>query len=326
MYKIFSFLYPRPLKNLYTNLLLYSNIKVEPDNFLGFIFLLSLVIAVVLGNIFGSIYQFSPWIIGVIVFVLVYLSIYLMLIVYADSKARFVEEVLPDVLQLMASNLRAGFTTDRALLLAARPEFGPLQYEINIVGKKITAGGSIEDALLELTKRVRSDTLARAVNLIISGIKSGGKLAELLQETSNDLKSQRLVEKKVRTSVNMYVIFIFIAVVFGAPLLLSLSTFLVEILSTTLKNIQIPANVASTFTLPIAINSQGISISFVFNFVIILLVSNAIMGSMVVGLISKGSEKEGIKLLPVLIIGSLLMFFLVRFIIKYLLGGLFNLG
>src|SRR3989344_3196068 len=231
MYKLFASIYPRQLKNFYTNLLIYSNINVNPDGFLGFIFLFNFLIAAILGILFGRLYDVNTWIFGIFIFVLMYLVLYLWLLVYADKKARLVDEILPDALQLMATNLRAGFTTDRALLLSARPEFGPLEYEINIVGKEITAGKPIEEALFNMTKRVSSDKLERSIALIVSGIKSGGRLAELLQQTANDLKNQRLVDKKVRSSVNMYVIFIFVATAFGAPLLFALSTFLVEVLT-----------------------------------------------------------------------------------------------
>src|SRR3972149_6044709 len=47
------------------------------------------------------------------------------LIVVVDNRVKFVEEVLPAALQLMAANMRSGLAPDRALLMAARPEVGP---------------------------------------------------------------------------------------------------------------------------------------------------------------------------------------------------------
>src|SRR3989338_175886 len=324
MYKLFASIYPRQLKNFYTNLLIYSNINVNPDGFLGFIFLFNFLIAAILGILFGRLYDVNTWIFGIFIFVLMYLVLYLWLLVYADKKARLVDEILPDALQLMATNLRAGFTTDRALLLSARPEFGPLEYEINIVGKEITAGKPIEEALFNMTKRVQSETLSRTINLIISGIKSGGKLEDLLQQSSNELKNQKLVDKKIRTSVNMYTIFIFIAIVFGSPVLLGLSTFLVDILVSTLKNVQFSSSVAASFNTPLAVKAINISPSFIFNFALLILITTSIMGAFIIGLISKGKEKEGIKLLPVLLGLSLLVFFLVRYGIQILTAGFFS--
>ena len=69
-----------------------------------------------------------------------------------EAKAKFMEKVLPDALQLMSSNLRAGMTPERALLLAARSEFGPLSDEINRVGKEVAVGKGVDEALLDITK------------------------------------------------------------------------------------------------------------------------------------------------------------------------------
>lgn len=323
MYRLFSFVYPRRIRESFTQLLLYSNIKIDPRKFLGFVFIFNILLSLLFGFFLGKFYNVRFWLISIPTFIIFYIAIYLWLIVYADKKAKFVEEVLPDALQLMATNLRSGFTTDRAFLLSARPEFGPLQEEINMVGKEVTAGRPIEEALNDITKRIRSDKLDRSIALIVSGVKSGGRLADLLQQTSNELKNQALVDKKVRSSVNMYVIFIFVATAFGAPLLLGLSTFLVDVLSATLKNIQIPTNVASSFSIPIAIKAVSVSPDFVFKYALLSILTTSILGSFTIGLISKGREKDGIKLLPVLILVSLALFFFVRFAVRNLTGGFF---
>src|SRR5690349_7842694 len=50
------------------------------------------------------------------------------------------EEVFPDFIELVSSNLRSGMTTDKALLLSSRKEFYPLDLEILALGKDITTG------------------------------------------------------------------------------------------------------------------------------------------------------------------------------------------
>jgi len=56
----------------------------------------------------------------------------------------------------------------------------------------------------------------------------------------------------------------------------------------------------------------------------VFLVTISIMGALILGLISKGRERDGIKFMPILIILSLAMFFIIRTGIKGMLGGLFN--
>ena len=46
------------------------------------------------------------------------------------EKIKKIESAFPEFLQLMASNLRAGMTIDKAMLLSSRPELAPLDSEI----------------------------------------------------------------------------------------------------------------------------------------------------------------------------------------------------
>lgn len=120
----------------------------------------------------------------------------------------------------------------------------------------------------------------------------------------------------------MYVIFIFAAVGFGAPLLYGLSSFLVEVLTNVLATVDIPR--ATTMNLPIKFSQISISVKFVINYIITSLIATSILGALIIGLISKGEEKKGVKLIPILIILTLGIFFLVRFVISTFFGGLFN--
>ena len=47
-----------------------------------------------------------------------------------DKRKTKMENMLPDYLQIASANLRSGISLDRALLLAARPEFGSLSIDI----------------------------------------------------------------------------------------------------------------------------------------------------------------------------------------------------
>ena len=322
MYRSLAKFYPKKLREAYDNLLRYSGIKINTDRFIGFIVASGFLLALVM--MFGlALFIRVPFLVSFIAsFFLFQILVYFLLLLKSDAKARFVEEILPDVLQLMASNLRAGLTTDKALLLSARPEFGPFQDEINQVGKQITMGKEIGEALSEMTEHIKSQRLNKTVALIVSGLRSGGELASLLEQTAKNLRQERLVDGRIRANVMMYVIFIFIAVCFGAPLLFGLSSFLVEVLTQNLAAMQLPESVSST--LPMSFTEVSIDPDFVMMFAIIFLITSSFLGSLILGSISKGREREGIKFIPILIVLSLGVFFLVRFAIKNMLGGLFG--
>lgn len=321
VYRLISKVYPRRFLNNYKKILEYANIRTEPTRFLGFILVFGFLFGWVVAFPSARLFNWNLLITFSITFVAFEVFIYMWLALSIEAKADFIEKALPDALQLMSSNLRAGLTPERALLLAARPEFGPLTTEINRVGKEVAVGKDIDEALMGITKRVKSEKINKTIMLIVSGIRSGGELAALLDHTARNLRDQDFVDQKIRSSVRMYVIFIFAAVGLGAPLLYGLSSFLVEVLTKVLGSVDIPKT--TTMNMPINITQVSIGVDFVMKYVITSIIITSILGSMALGAISKGEEKQGLKYAPLLVAIALSVFFLVRFAINNLLSGLF---
>lgn len=323
MYRLLSKFFPKKLKEKYEKLLVYSNINLNLDRFIGFLLFSGIGLALFFSFILSKIINLPVILIFVPIFLLIEVLAYVLLMLSADKKGRFIENILPDALQLMSSNLKAGLTTDKALLLSARPEFGPFSEEINTIGKEITMGKEIEQSLIDMSKRIRSEKLEKTVLLIVSGLKAGGELSALLDQTAANLRQQRFVEERVRTNVLMYVIFIFFAIGFGAPMLFGLSSFLVEVLTKTLSTVEVPET--ATAVLPITIGKIAITPNFILIFTVVSLITSSTLGALVLGLIRKGKERAGVRFIPILIALSLGIFFLVRFIIKNAFGSLFGI-
>ena len=237
------------------------------------------------------------------------------------SRINKIESVFPDFLQLMSSNLRAGMTIDNAMLVSSREEFAPLDKEILQTGKDITTGKTIEVALTDMGKRINSDKINKTILLIISGIRAGGNLAVLLEETASNIRERQFVEKRAASNVMMYVIFIFVAVCVGAPLLFSLSNILVETLTNLLAGMPNVENVPTN--VPFSLSGVEISITFIRYFSITFIIVIDILASLVLGLINKGEEKQGFKYLMPLLIISLAVFFSVRYLLSGFLENLF---
>lgn len=323
IYDILGRFYPRDLRKGYVELLRYNKIEGSPITFIGFMLFFGFGLSLGLSFFLATWTQIPLWVYIISLFLGFQILIYLLLSIKADARGRFVEDILPDALQLMASNLRAGFTTDKALLLSARPEFGPLQEELNKVGRLVSTGKKLSTALLEMLKTIKSDKLEKTVLLINTGLESGGELAALLDQTSSNLLQTRFVEEKIKANVMMYVIFIFIAVAFGSPMLFALSTFLVEVLTKSIGSITLP-DTATTSSLPISFTSVNISTDFIMTYALVMIISSAILGSMIIGLISKGKEREGLRYVLILVPGAIGVFFGIRFVVTNLLSGLFG--
>jgi pilus assembly protein TadC len=311
IYSPITGLLPRKFRRDFNQMVMHSNIKVNPNKLLGFMLLAGIAIGIAAGFGINEVFKAVPIPVGAIaVFIAIEVLFYFYIVLSIDSKAKFVENVLPDALQLMSSNIRAGLTTDKALLMAARPEFGPLAEEIRRVGKETMTGSSLADALTKMNLRIKSDNLAKTLDLIVNSIKSGGKLADLLDQTSTDIRDQQIVQKEITASVLMYAIFVFIAIGLGAPLLFAMSSFLVTILTTLGAEIggQSTEEIAGA---PVSMTSISISSEF--------------LGSLVIGLILKGNARDGLKYAPVLIILSVGLFLLGYYVMSTVVGGMMGL-
>lgn len=335
IYIFITRLIPRRITQKFKQLIVYSTLKIPPEKLLGMILFYSLLLGIFLSSIF-SFFKILPfWLSFISIFFLIWIVFYVWILLSIDSKARFIEKVLPDALQLMSSNIRAGLTTDRALLLSARPEFGPFALEIKRIGKETMTGRSLTSALRKTTERIKSDTLSQTIDLIVVSIRSGGKLADLLDQIANDLREQQMVQKEISASVLMYVIFIFIAIGFGAPLLFSMSSFLVKLLRENITMISGEmAGLEEVGKLPIAlggmqipefINIFGNEVPFLIFYSLLALTFTSFFGSLIIGLILKGDEKAGVKFLPILLLLSISLFLLGSFVLETFLGGLMRI-
>ena len=321
MYNYIGKIYPHPLRSRLEKLLAYTKIKTEHDSFVGFVALSSFLLALLAGYAFGYLFSTSALPIFLLFFFLLQALPFVFLLLSVEKTAKLVENGLPDALQLMASNLRAGMTNDRALFMSSRPEFGPLANEINMVGKRVMLGDELEDALREMAHHIKSKKLEKVVELITSGTQSGGQLALLLEQTASDLRRQSIVDKKIRAGVNMYLIFIFIATGIASPVLFGMSSYLVEVLSKNISAIDLPPTVTA---LPISLSEISVSPLFVIQFSVISIITTSILASFVLGLISKGKESEGFKFMIPLLLLSVSLFFASRYIVSHALEGLFG--
>ncbi len=277
--------------------------------------LFSIVSALVISS-FAFIF-YKTIISSIISFFLVNLLIFIILRIKVtlkrNARIKRIEDVFPDFLQMMSSNLRAGMTIDRALLLSSRPEFKPLDKEILKTGKDITVGKSMEKSLIDFASRINSNKISKVISLINSGINSGGDLAILLDETSRGMRERDVLEKKASSSVLMYVIFIFLTVSIFSPALFALSTTLVEILTNIFSGIP---EIETTANIPFTLSKINVSLNFILYFSVIFIIVIDICSAMILGLVNKGDEKEGFRYILPIIGVSLSVFFISKIILS----------
>jgi archaeal flagellar protein FlaJ len=248
--------------------------------------------------------------------------LYAMLEFAIDQRKEFVENVLPDYLQLTSANMRSGVSMSKAMLMAVRPEFKYFGDDINTIGRQLYSGETMQSVLTQLANKYRSLTLKRTIRVIVEAQQYGGGMADLLNQISKDLRNQHIVQKEVSGQLFMYTIFIAFASIIGAPALYGLTNEMISVTS----NIWSKISISATQNLPtiglsfVKLSAPLITPQAYFYFSIAAIIIITGFGSFIIAVVSTGVPLKGLKYMPVFIIAGLVIFFIVSIAI----GGLFN--
>ncbi|MEM5792966.1 MAG: type II secretion system F family protein [Candidatus Aenigmatarchaeota archaeon] len=298
----------------------YADIQISPEIYFGFLIIYGIIIGIITFVFLNltKLTSINKIIIPFGVFVFFEITFHYSIVMIADKRSKTAEEVLPDALKLMSSNIRSGLTTDKALMLSARPEFGPLEVQIRKAAKKSLSGVSIQESLEVISENINSNVLRKTVDLIKESISKGGNLSSLLDGIADDISRVRLLKKEIRAQVMMYSIFIFFASAIAAPILYSISSHLVGMMGNISENIgEVPSY--GSF-IKIDISKSNIGKNFLIKYSLISLAVTSIFSAMLIGVLSGGNEKDGIKYIPLILIISIVLYFISTIIVGKLLG------
>jgi len=231
-----------------------------------------------------------------------------------------IEEVLPDFLQLAASNINAGMTIDRAMWYAVRPRFGVLANEIEAIAKGTMGGADLRKSLEKFASRYDSAILKRTVNMINEGIEAGGKIGDLLNRIALDIQEQKAMLKEMSANVTTYVIFITFATIVAAPLLFALSGVLIDVVQNLGSSLGSVGAVASGAGIPLTFSGAGVTQSDFKIFAIVSIALTSFFSAMITSTIKKGNVQSGIKYIPIYIIISLTLYIVGQGLAGKLLG------
>lgn len=321
VYYVLGGLTPKRVNKHLKEMLEYAGVEMDSRVWLGSVLLLSIL--------FGLASLLFCWVILAItsadlllafvsVFIFTFLTLYLVLHFRVEDRKRRIENVLPDALQIVAANIRAGLTPIAALRAAARPEFGPLEEEIKYVTAKSLGIESFTDALTEMSKRIKSEVLERTVALFIVSMRSGGSLAVLLENAADDILESQELRRQLIAGTNMYIVFILFAVLIGMPALLSISIEFVNLIGALQQN-----NISSSLSTEVGLITQTpISADFLFDASVFTIIATSVTVSLLIGVIHDGKELNGLRYTLYLALASIVVFLIMHeYILNMLLAS-----
>ncbi|MDE1768482.1 MAG: type II secretion system F family protein [Candidatus Micrarchaeota archaeon] len=300
-------------------------VKMSPNAFIGVAIIGFFIITVLMAFglvIFLQLNSGIALLAGIIFGVLYEVILYSVLELRIDGRKSFVEDILPDYLQLASANMRSGVPLAKALIMAVRPEFKYFGDDVNAVGKQLYSGETMQNVLEQLANKYRSLTLRRTVRVVVEAQMYGGGMADLLNQIAKDLRNQHIVQKEVSGQLFMYTIFIAFAALIGAPSLYALTNQMIGVTSSVWSKISINSisnlpNVGVSF---IKLSKPQITPQDYFDFSVVAIIIIAGFGAFIISAISTGVPIRGIKFLPVYIVIGLVLFT----VVGALLGSLFS--
>src|SRR3989338_4880694 len=266
----------------------------------------------------------SMIVLWVFIFMLLIFALWMMFYLAVDLKIFRrkidIEEVLPDFLQLTASNINAGMTIDKALWFAVRHRFGVLAKEIEIVAKETISGVDLKTALERFAARYDSTILKRSISMLNESVEAGGKIGDLLNKIATNIQEQKAILKEMSANVTTYTIFITFASIAAAPFLFALSGVLIGVVQNLGTALGGTGSVAATAGLALTFSSPGVSQSDFRVFATVSLIITSLFSAMMISTIKKGNIKSGVKYIPIFIAISLTLYFVAQGMAGKLLG------
>ncbi len=241
---------------------------------------------------------------------------FLTMVIYKRTKE--MEAKLADYFTLVSTNLRGGYSFEKSLWGAIRPEFGILAKEIALASKRVMTGNDVGEALEGFVRKYDSPILRRAMSLIIGELEAGGRVVDVIERVIVDLKKTKALRREMEASTLTYVIFISALVLFVMPLLFALSFILFNVIFSFLGQISSTLNGGGVSMISItkpSINPRDYKI---FTFLAIAIISTS--SALLVSIVEKGDLRAGAKYVPIffLVSTSSYLFFL------WALQGLFS--
>lgn len=175
----------------------FKNTSRELDKFFVHMNILHIVSAAAgLGLLVG--WLAGSWVVGVAIIVLGISAPKIGLLIYTGMRTEQFEAQLMDALILINNALRSGLDIATGFELVANDMKPPISEEFGVVINTYRLGGSLENALLDMTKRIPSRPLETAVGAIVIQRETGGNLIKTFDQLVQTIREESKLEKKVR--------------------------------------------------------------------------------------------------------------------------------
>lgn len=219
------------------------------------------------------------------------------------NKKREIENHLPDFLREISSSTSSGMTVFDAIKSAADGDHGKLTPELKKMAAQLSWGISVNEALTNFAKRIKTQSVERIVVTINKALEIGGNTSSVFEAAAREIDQTKLIEQQRKSEMSLYSIVIFISFfVFLAVILIINTTIIAAFLDLESKMPQ--GGVAAQVGLEIApIDKFALKNSF-FAFIIVQSIGGGLLG----GFMMDGKLSSGVRFGFLLVLTSFFVF------------------
>ncbi len=204
-----------------------------------------------------------------------------------ERRARKYQEDFAALLFELSELVRGGIDPIKGFLSLAEGNTGSITNFVQVAAKQMQIGFSFEKAMKNLGNAINNDLVKKYIDLVIQASYSGGSVAGLIQRASSDMSTFIAIDKEKRSGLSQYTIILYT----GQVVLIALCAILV---------IQFLPSLAAISSIGAAGLSGILGNADIANVTIerdlwYMVILNGFLGGLVIGKISEGKLKFGLK-------------------------------
>ncbi|MDD2472613.1 MAG: type II secretion system F family protein [Methanoculleus sp.] len=209
------------------------------------------------------------------------------------------EELYTEFLFKLSEMMRGGLDPIKSVMELAKTDLGALNTDVRVCANSMKFGKSFEEAMKQMAKNLDSELIARYTELVIQASYSGGSVADLILKSSEDMRGILGIEREKEGNLRQYVAIFYMAQGIIFFIAYTLNTSLLPFFS----------DVGSSGFGGIG-GAEIAEIDFTQGFFHLIML-NALLGGLIIGKISEGDVRYGLKHATILVggcyVASLLM-------------------
>ncbi|MBN1432537.1 MAG: type II secretion system F family protein [Methanomicrobiaceae archaeon] len=200
------------------------------------------------------------------------------------------EELFTEFLFKLSEMMRGGLDPIKSVNELAKADIGVLTPHLRIAANRMAYGDSFERAMRAMSKSTGSELIIRYTDLVIEASYSGGGVSDLILKCSDDMRTILSIERQKEGDLKQFVLIFYFAQI------------IIIFICYTLTNDLLPyfTDLGATSFLG---NNEIANIDFSTGFFHLILV-NSFFGGLIIGKISEGDVRYGLKHVTILMIVS----------------------